>query len=117
MTPVEKDPSKGLNGAVVEVLRGERAAKRMTLEELAKKADMPYRTLFRYLSFERAVTMAVLEPVANALGVRPEWVMEQAAQRMEAKPRLSVVRGTTELPRAALGHDPEAEFEAHQQEP
>ena len=82
MTPIEKDHSKGLNGAVVEVLRGERAAQRKTLEEVARDADIPYRTLFRYFNAERAITMSVLDPVARALGMRPDEVLGQASDRL-----------------------------------
>lgn len=82
----------GLNGAVVEVLRGERAARRLTLEEVAKAAEIPYRTLFRYFNAERAITMAILEPVALALGVTPAYVMEAAARRMAERSNVTPIK-------------------------
>jgi transcriptional regulator with XRE-family HTH domain len=85
MSPVEKDHAAGLNGAVAAVLRGERAAAGLTLEELADRSGVPVVSLRRFLAGERAINVAVLHSVTQALGVEPSEVLEAAQTRLERR--------------------------------
>lgn len=84
MTPIERDPNKGLNGAVAAVLRAERAAasQRLTQDEIADKAEIPVVSLRRYLNGKRAIDMSVLSAICKAMGVDPQYVMAEANKRV-----------------------------------
>lgn len=82
MAPVEKDPQKGLNGAVAAVLRGERAALGMKIADLAEAADIPEVSVQRYLAGKRPIDMAILHALSEALGVEPDEVTTSAKGRL-----------------------------------
>lgn len=82
MTPIEKDHGAGLNGAVAAVLRGERAASGMTLEELADKTNIPVVSVQRYLAAKRPIDMAVLNEFAKALGLTSREIVVAAEARL-----------------------------------
>lgn len=82
MTPLEKDHGAGLNGAVAAVLRGERAASGMTLEQVAAKAGIPVVTVQRLLAAKRAIDVAAIEALADALGTTPPDVVAAAKDRL-----------------------------------
>jgi transcriptional regulator with XRE-family HTH domain len=83
MSPVEKDPSAGLNGMVAAVLRGERAAnpRRVTQDEIAERSGIPIVSLRRYLNGQRHIDTAVLDAICAAMDLDPSWVLEQAVAR------------------------------------
>lgn len=84
MAPIERDPEKGLNGAVAAVLRGERAAMRarLTQDEVADLAEMPVVSLRRYLNGKRPIDMATLDAICKAMGITAEYVMSRAHERV-----------------------------------
>lgn len=82
MTPIEKDPARGLNAAIAAELRAERAASRMSFDELAERTGISKRTLLRLLNGERAVTMAYLETICEELGVTMSAIAARAEARM-----------------------------------
>lgn len=81
MTPVPQ-PHKGLNAAVAAVLRAERAAQDLTVQELADSADIPYATLRRYLKAERHIDVATLAELCEALDIDVEDVVIRAVERL-----------------------------------
>lgn len=77
------DPAVGLNAAVAAVLEGERAAARMTLQELADVSGVSYRTLQRLLSSrDRHIDLATLDQLARAFRTTPERIIAGAQERM-----------------------------------
>lgn len=70
----------GLNGALIDFFRAEMAAQRITQPQLAALADMTVVSLQRYLAGKRGMDVAVVEKIANALGLTGV----QAAVRAEA---------------------------------
>lgn len=76
------DPAVGLNAAVAAVLEGERAAARMTLQELADASGVSYRTLQRYAARERNIDVAALDGLARAFRTTPEQILAAAHERM-----------------------------------
>lgn len=84
MSPIEKDPSLGLNGMVAAVLRGERAARlsRVTQDDLAEKSGIPLVSLRRYLNGKRHIDMSVLAGICDGLGLDPQDVMRKARERL-----------------------------------
>lgn len=80
--------SEGLNGAVARTLNGERAAAKVSYDELAKRSGVSKRTLLRVLStMERDLDLPVIEKVARALGLTTLDVFTLAEQRMERDAR------------------------------
>lgn len=71
----------GLNGAVVAVLREERAAAGLTLEEVAGRAGIPVVSVQRFLSARRRMTMDTFDALCGALGLDPVEVMGRAERR------------------------------------
>ena len=86
MSPIEKDPSAGFNAAVAVELRAERAARQITIDELAARSDVPKRTLIRLLNAERAVNVEHLHAIAHALGCSARDIMARAQQRADSTP-------------------------------
>lgn len=82
MSPVEKDHSAGLNGAVAAVLRGERAATGLTLDQLAEKSGISLTSVQRFLQAKRDINVAVLAALAEALDTTPEAVVAAAQERL-----------------------------------
>lgn len=83
MVPVERDPSKGLNAAVAAQLRAERAAADLTVEQLAREADMSPVSVQRYLRGKRHIDVAVLFQLAKALEVEPAEIVANAQRRAD----------------------------------
>lgn len=81
MTPVP-GPGEGLNAAVAAELRAERAARRITLQQLADESLVPLMSVRRYLNADRNIDVAVLYALAKALGTTPLEVVEAAQIRM-----------------------------------
>jgi len=80
---------KGWNGAVAAVLRGERAAQAMTIEELADRASIPAVSVQRFLAARRAMSIEVMASLAGALRMDMAEVITLAQQRMDkAHPEL-----------------------------
>lgn len=88
MTPIEKDHGRGLNGALAAEIRAELAVRDRTTTWLAERAQMDRLTLRRYLKAERAMNTAIVEAVAEALGVDPGDLMAQAVARRDRYPEL-----------------------------
>jgi len=82
MNATEKDHSAGLNGAVAAVLRGERAATGMTLEQLAEASGIPLVSVQRFLAAKRAIDVQVLSALSDALGVSAIHVVKSAQERL-----------------------------------
>lgn len=83
MTPIEMDHSRGLNGAIAGELRAERSRRRITFDALSARTGISKRTLIRVLNGERAINMAVLESICEALGVPPSDLIKIAQARLE----------------------------------
>lgn len=81
MTPVP-GPNVGLNAAVAAELRAERAAQRVTLQELADESSVPLMSVRRYLNADRHIDIATLNALAIALGTTAVEVVESAQVRM-----------------------------------
>lgn len=86
MTPVEKDPSAGMNGAVAAVLRAELAvrprAQRLTYKQLSEISGVSLPSMQRYLAAGRHIDVATLDAICEALELDPAWVIQQAAERL-----------------------------------
>lgn len=83
MAAIERDPAAGMNGAVAAVLRGERAASGVTLDELSGKTGIPTVSLQRYLKGKRHLDIDVAWGIAVALDLDPSTVFAQAQDRMK----------------------------------
>lgn len=73
----------GSNGAVVRQIKAEAAANGLTLDELARSAGIGPRTFARYISFERAMNLAQIEAVAEALGLDVPTLIRRAQDRRD----------------------------------
>lgn len=106
MTKIENDPSKGLNAAVAATLNGERAAVKMTFDQLAIETGISKRTLLRLLSTtERHIDVQALETIAAALELNVQDVVDAAVARLgrtSLRDNLSTVRRA--LKRPGLDH-------------
>lgn len=91
MTPIERDPSQGLNAEVASVLRAERAAmrNRLTQDELAELADIPVVSLRRYLNAQRHIDVATLASICQAMEINPGDVIATAAARLRFAGKLN----------------------------
>ena len=69
------------SSAVAETLRAERAAARLSQQELARRAGMPRPTYRRYESGERAPNLAQLAQIAAALSMS----LSEFAARVEGR--------------------------------
>lgn len=85
METSDKNPATGLNGALAAVLRGERAAKRLSLDQLAASSQVSRRTLIRLLNAERTMGLEQAAAIAAALGLRLPDALERAEERLEAE--------------------------------
>jgi transcriptional regulator with XRE-family HTH domain len=75
--------AEGLNGAVVRQLKAERAASGMTIEDLAKASGIPVRSLVRYLNFERAISLDMVDKLASGLGLSPATLLTRAREERQ----------------------------------
>lgn len=71
----------GTTEAVIAQIRAERAAAGMTQAELASAAGMAQRSLARYLSGERKMTLEAVEMLARALGLDLPTLLRRAVER------------------------------------
>ena len=77
------DKNAQLGEAVAAVLRGERAAQRITFDELAVRADLDKSTVLRMLNNQRDMKMAQFSALCGALGVSSVDVMAAAEDRVK----------------------------------
>lgn len=82
MTPIP-GPHEGLNAAVAAQIQAERAAKGLTVKQLAEASDVHYGSLRRYLKCERDIDVATAEALASALGLEVIDLVADAMKRME----------------------------------
>jgi transcriptional regulator with XRE-family HTH domain len=75
--------AEGFNGAVVRQVKAERAASDLTVEQLAAASGIPMRSLVRYLTFERAVTLDMVEKLAFGLGLSVGTLLTRAAEERQ----------------------------------
>lgn len=86
---------KGLALAVAEVLSGERAAQRLTLQQVSDRSGVPLRTLKRYIPARgmpsREMSLGTIEQVAESMDLTLRQVLDAASGRLlrteEAKRR------------------------------
>ena len=81
MTPVEKSHEHGLNGALAATLRAERAARRITIDQLVTSLGVSRSTVLRLLGGERAIDVAHLAAFAEAYKVDPAVLIQAAEAR------------------------------------
>lgn len=86
MTPIEKDPSRGLNGALAAEIRSELAVRQLSQTWLSEASGIERLTLRRYLNGERQINTAVAESIAQALDLDPSDLMVRAVSRRDADP-------------------------------
>ncbi|MFF2678068.1 helix-turn-helix domain-containing protein [Arthrobacter koreensis] len=79
-------PASEFASAVAATLRAERAARRWTYRELADAAGMTEQSVMRYLTGKRDLHMADLGSLADALGISPARIVQQAMERRESQP-------------------------------
>lgn len=117
-----------IGGALAAALRAERAAKQMTIADLANAAGVVERTAIRHLNGQRDITVSVLDRYASALGVKGSDLMREAERREAGhtagdpnaghviRGRFGIHSGNDDL---ALGYDPDldAVARAHDPEP
>ena len=77
------DKNTQLGEAVAAVLRGERAAQRITFDELALRSDLDKSTVLRMLNNQRDMKMAQFSALCGALGVSSVDVMAAAEERVK----------------------------------
>lgn len=88
MSTIEKDPSKELNAALADTLKGELAASGMTFDQLAAKTAISKRTLLRLLSTkERALKVDYIVAIASAFNLTAGEVFLAAEARLEREHR------------------------------
>lgn len=82
MTNLNRDPSEGLNAAVAAEIRAERAARQVTIDELADRSSISKSTLLRLLNERRLIGMEALSDIARALGVSATVIVGRAERRL-----------------------------------
>lgn len=75
----------GLNAAVVEVLRAERARAGITLGELANRSEVPLVSVQRMLAGTRDLRLSTLEALCAGLQVSPAEVLVRAETRQRRR--------------------------------
>lgn len=88
MAPVEKDHSRGLNGALAAEIRAEMGVQEVSGHQLAELSGIDRLTLRRYLKTERGWTTANVEAVSQALGLDPGELMRRAVERRDRQPEV-----------------------------
>lgn len=114
-----------IGAALAAALRAERAAKKLTIADLADEAGVVERTAIRHLNGQRDITVAVLDRYAVALDVRASDLVREA-ERREANQAADhngshVIRGRfgihSENDDLALGYDPDLDAVARARDP
>lgn len=82
-TLVSMNEDLSLNQAVADVLRGELASRRWTLEDLSAASGIPKVSVQRYVAGSRNIDVAILEALSRALEVSAADVMAAAVERMK----------------------------------
>ena len=82
MALIDKNPATGLNAAVAEELRAERAAQRVKIAAIADQTGISNRTLIRMLHAERHISVEALVAIAGTLGLTASDVISAAERRM-----------------------------------
>ena len=67
-----------MNDAVAKAISAERGATGLTIKELSKKSGIPERTLVRLLKSEREIKVNQLEKLADAFGITPMKLLDEA---------------------------------------
>lgn len=80
---VDTSHDQGINGAVAALLREERLAQVLTLEELAARSGIPAVSVQRFLAARRAINLEVLLALSHGLGISPVDVMAQAMDQVK----------------------------------
>ena len=107
MSPLDKDPSTGLNAAVAAVLNGERTRAKMTFDALATISGLSKRTVMRQLStLERHIDVTDLAIYAAIFNMTPGEVVAEAQKWMLRKkrgnPLADRIRGHLPTPSAVV---------------
>lgn len=84
MTPVQKDPHRGLNGALAAEIRSELAVRQLTQTWLAERSQIERLTLRRYLNGDRPINTAVAESIAEALDLDAAELLLRAVRRRDS---------------------------------
>lgn len=88
MAPVEKDPARGLNGALAAEIRAQQGARNIKTSALSELSGIERVTLTRYLKPTRPINTAVVEAIARALDMDPGELMARAIRRRDEEPAL-----------------------------
>jgi transcriptional regulator with XRE-family HTH domain len=67
--------------AMARAIKGEAAYRDISKGELAQRSGIPMRTMRRYLSGERSITLGALARFADALGLTLDELIEKARER------------------------------------
>ncbi|MDR6868936.1 transcriptional regulator with XRE-family HTH domain [Microbacterium resistens] len=67
--------------AVAAQIRAERAAGRMTIDELSQASGVPRQTLVRYLKGSRDIPIPTFYAIAEGLGVAADVLLDRAQHR------------------------------------
>lgn len=84
MTNFDRDPATGLNAALAAELRAERAAKHMTIADLAERSGVSRSTLIRMLNAARPISVVPLQDLSEVLGVKTSCLLARAERRLAA---------------------------------
>lgn len=98
MTNTPADPRPSLNEAVAAVLRSERSAQKLTLDELATATAIPRVSLQRYLAGTRAMDVDQLASIAKALRLDVAEVLADAQRRLARSAAPSVTMRPVDAP-------------------
>lgn len=107
---METAHDRGINGAVAALLRAERTARGLTLDELSERAGIPAVSVQRFLAARRAINVETLTTLSRALDVSPLDILAQAmTQAGRGDPELvaRVRRGMRGRSRRASTRGPE----------
>lgn len=80
-----------ISRAISDELTGAYAKRRLTQEELARRADMPLVTLQKKLRGRAPISATDLVILANAIGIDPAKVLTDAVAEVETKDHLASV--------------------------
>lgn len=96
---IEEIPNLGpWEAAVVAQIAAERATRRMSVNELAKRVGIHPGSMPRYMSGERHLTLGMVERFALALDIDLATLLSRADERQSkvGRPKLEVVGGDLE---------------------
>lgn len=114
-----------IGAALAAALRAERAARRMTIVELADAAGVVERTAIRHLNGQRDITVSILDRYAAALDMRASDLVRDAERREADGDAASkagrVIHGrfgvASEASGSTLGYDPRLDAVARTHDP